>query len=248
MDNQAAVSLNNPANLSPFIKRRLDALQWLCPSISFSPGPFNYLADFLSRQSSWVSSSAVEGGYTVGRDVLITRVQWEQAHEAHFGVIKTFLRLRERGLHPSINWVRKRIRECIPCQKFHRPQPTTDFGEWHEAVKPGDVIGIDFMGPFPERKVGRKRFILVVVDRLTGFGQATAFRNAGSKEIILGLEHWVKCKGCPRVMCADVAQATKSNELKAWCKGKNILQEFSPPITMHRSGLWSVSIRRSSID
>ena len=79
------------------------------------------------------------------------------------------------------------------------------------------------MGPFPERKVGRKRFILVVVDRLTGFGQATAFRNAGSKEIILGLEHWVKCKGCPRVMCAYVAQATKSNELKAWCKGKNIL-------------------------
>ena len=46
MDNQAAVSLNNPTNLSPFLKRRLEALQWLCPSISFSPGPFNYLADF----------------------------------------------------------------------------------------------------------------------------------------------------------------------------------------------------------
>ena len=50
------------------------------------------------------------------------------------------------------------------------------------------------MGLFPERKVGKKRFILVIIDRLTRFGEATAFRNAGSREIVLGLEHWVKSK------------------------------------------------------
>ena len=46
MDNQAAMSFNNPANLSDFLKRRLDHLSWYCPKISFCPGPFNYLADF----------------------------------------------------------------------------------------------------------------------------------------------------------------------------------------------------------
>ena len=45
----------------------------------------------------------------------------------------------------------------------------------------------------------------------------------------MGLEHWVKSKWCPRVLCADSAQATRSQELKVWCRGKNILQEFSPP-------------------
>ena len=64
MDNQAAVSFNNPANLSDFLKRRLDHLSWYSPQISFCPGPFNYLADFLSRQGAWVSGgspvSAVE--------------------------------------------------------------------------------------------------------------------------------------------------------------------------------------------
>ena len=49
MDNQAAVSFNNPSNLSDFLKRRLDLLSWYSPHISFCPGPFNYLADFLSR-------------------------------------------------------------------------------------------------------------------------------------------------------------------------------------------------------
>ena len=50
MDNQAAVSFSNPAHLSDFLKRRLEQLLWYSPTISFCPGPFNYLADFLSRQ------------------------------------------------------------------------------------------------------------------------------------------------------------------------------------------------------
>ena len=44
------------------------------------------------------------------------------------------------------------------------------------------------MGPFPERKVGKKRFVLVTVDRLTEFSEARACRGAGSREIITGLE------------------------------------------------------------
>ena len=55
MDNQAAVSFNNPTHLSDFLKRRLAHLSWSSPHISFCPGPFNYLADFLSQQGAWVS-------------------------------------------------------------------------------------------------------------------------------------------------------------------------------------------------
>ena len=64
-----------------------------------------------------------------------------------------------------------------------------EFGEWREACRPGEVRGIDFMGPFPERKVGKKRLILAIIDRLTGVVEAMAFRNAKSGEIIVGFEH-----------------------------------------------------------
>ena len=53
--------------------------------------------------------------------------------------------------------------------------------------------------------MGKKRFILVIIDRLMGFGEARALKNANSREIIVGLEHGVNAKGCPRVLCADVA-------------------------------------------
>ena len=51
----------------------------------------------------------------------------------------------------------------------------------------GEIVGIDFKGPFLERKVGRKWFIFVIVDRLTGVSDARVFRGVGSREIIIGL-------------------------------------------------------------
>lgn len=54
MDNQAAVSFNNPANLSEFLKRYLDHLSWYCPWVSFCLWPFKYLADCLSRLGGWI--------------------------------------------------------------------------------------------------------------------------------------------------------------------------------------------------
>ena len=70
------------------------------------------------------------------------------------------------------------------------------------------------MGPFPNRKVGKRCFVLVIVDRITRFSEARAFRGAGSRETIMGLDQWVRNRRCPRVLCANVAQASRSGELK----------------------------------
>ena len=85
------------------------------------------------------------------------------------------------------------------------------------------------MAPFPKRKLGRKIFILVVVDRLMGVSGVWAFRDAGDWEIIAGLEKWVRDRSTPGVLCADVAQATKVGELKEWYKARGVVQEYSPP-------------------
>ena len=79
-------------------------------------------------------------------------------------------------------------------------------------------MGIDFMDPFPERKVGKKRFVLVVVDKLTEASVAWAFRGAGRLEIITGLERWVRVRGVPRSLRVDVAQTTRSRKLRHWCE------------------------------
>lgn len=148
-------------------------------------------------------------------------------------------------LHPYFSWVRERVRECLPCQRFHHQQSTTEFGEWHEAHHLDEVIGIDFMGPFPERKVGKKRFVLVIADRLTGVSGAWACKCAGSREIIVGLNRWVHDRGSPWVLCADVAQATRSHGLKNGTRFGGSLRSFLLHITTLQLCFWNISTKRS---
>ena len=75
---------------------------------------------------------------------------------------------------------------------FHQPQPCNPFGSWHVPERPGQIIGLDFMGPFPERKVGKRRFVLVIVDMLTKQAGAWAVTGAGGSEIVWGLKKWAE--------------------------------------------------------
>ena len=95
--------------------------------------------------------------------------------------------------------------------------------------RPGQVIGLDFMGPFPERNVGKKRFVLTIVDMLTRRAGAWAVQGAGGVEIVGGLKRWVQGKGVPSVICSDVCKATRSKELQRWCIEAGVKQKYSPP-------------------
>ena len=114
MDNQAAVSFNNPAHLSDFLKRRLEHLSWYSPQISFCLGPFNYLADFLSRQGAWVSGPFARGAVEGHCHPVVTspsQAQWKQAHVGHFGVRKTYLRFaRWVCVQCGVGWKRRYVR------------------------------------------------------------------------------------------------------------------------------------------
>ena len=133
------------------------------------------------------------------------------------------------GLRPTWRWVEEKVRSCRECQLFHRPQPSDPFKGWRVPDRPGQVIGLDFMGPFPERKVGKKRFVLTIVDMLTRRADAWAVRGAGGAEIVGGLKRWVQGKGVPSVICSDVCKATQSKELRRWCVEAGVKQEYSPP-------------------
>ena len=48
---------------------------------------------------------------------------------------------------------------------------------WQEGIKPCEVTGLDCRGPFPERRVGKNKVVLVIVDRFRGVGEAWALRG-----------------------------------------------------------------------
>ena len=122
-----------------------------------------------------------------------------------------------------------RVRSCREYELFHKPQPSNPFGSWHMPERPGQVIGLDFMGPFPEKNVGKKRCVLVIVDMLTKKAGAWAVTGVGGADIVQGLKKWAQTQGAPSVLCSDVCKTTQSKELQRWCVQEGVIQEYSPP-------------------
>lgn len=93
-----------------------------------------------------------------------------------------------------------RVQSCRECQLFHRPQPSIPYGNWRVPDQLGQVIGQDFMGPFPERKLGKNQLVLTIVDMLTRQGAAWAVKGACAEEILGSLTQRVRTRGIPFVI------------------------------------------------
>ena len=120
--------------------------------------------------------------------------------------------------------------EIIQCMSIIPPTITVLCLRGVESVQQlRDVVGFDFMGPFPERKVGEKRFVLVIIDKLTreritwvakgveGEGNRTRTTKVGRGE---------------RQALSDMFKRVSSHEfqgLQLWCASKGVSHEYSPP-------------------
>lgn len=101
------------------------------------------------------------------------------------------------GVHSMWQWLIDRVWSCRECQFFHRLQPSNPFWSWHVLERLGQAIGLDSMGPFPERKVVKKRFVFVIVDRLTRRVGTWAVIGAGGADIVRRLKKCARVHGNP---------------------------------------------------
>ena len=77
--------------------------------------------------------------------------------------------------------------------------------------------------------MGKKRFVLVIVDMLTRQAGAWATIGVGGADIVRGLKKWIATQGTPSILCSDVCKATQSKELRRWCVQEGVTREYSPP-------------------
>jgi len=110
--------------------------------ISFIPGLDNATADTLSRWSGPVPMEVGEVQTRTGE----ARVR-EVHEEGHWGVEGTRFRLEERGIEVAHSVVRRVVRECEVCARFRSPIPIDPLGEPPHAVRAGEVLFFDVIGP-----------------------------------------------------------------------------------------------------
>lgn len=149
--------------------------------------------------------------------------QWVigQAHDqAHMGVARTHWAVANTMWWPGMTKdIRDFVTSCTSCaqRKSRQGKP---YGKLQPVpvTRPGQIWGIDFMGPLDSSASGA-RYILVAIDRFTKFAVAVPMRTMESEETVQALTDKVFCTwGVPESLSCDQGGTFKGRVFREACK------------------------------
>lgn len=137
----------------------------------------------------------------------------------HMGIRKTKLAIKRRFFWDNMNTeIHNYVKSCIKCQqyKIENMKKKGLLGDVPYANNVFETIFIDFCGPYPRSKLGN-RFILVIVDQLSGWVEFFALPKATSRKTAKCLDEVFARFGPPVTMVTDNATNFLSKTMRTLC-------------------------------
>ena len=123
----------------------------------------------------------------------------------HLGIEKTYAKLADRFWWPQLhNDVAQYVRACTTCGRVKNPSSTAvGMLQSIPVSHPWEIMGMDFLGPFPATTRGNK-YLLVFVDHFSKWVEAIPTSAADAASVADALLSRVLCyHGAPRKILSD---------------------------------------------
>ena len=131
----------------------------------YKPGPLNYAADALTRNSKTKRKGGLINSMSLEEN-LLTKLHKELGCP---GITRLFHQVKIRNLPYTLADVTKVCRSCESCcelkPNFYKPTP----GKLIRATQPFERFSVDFKGPLPKSKVSENKYMLTIVDEYSRF-------------------------------------------------------------------------------
>ena len=118
---------------------------------------------------------------------------------------------------------------CKPCTKIGKnlkPVITkTSHAKLKTLTETNQEIQLDFTGLITDNN--KDTYILVSIDRYSGYPHAKAYHNCDTETAVNYLKSYIKFHGIPRTIRCDQAQAFKSRNFEIFCNDNNIKHRTS---------------------
>lgn len=147
----------------------------------------------------------------------------------HLGRIKTLLKILEVAWWPTVRKdVWGHIRVCQTCQQYKgtNKKPAGQL-QTTEVKQPGEMIGVDFMGPFPLSKA-RNSVLMVVVDYGSKWVELFALRDAKTPKVCQILKNEIFTSwGVPAYLVSDRGPQFTSQLMSSLCESWGVAQKLT---------------------
>jgi len=158
------------------------------------------------------------------RKELIENYHDNLAGGGHFGISRTFAKLRQKYWFPGMyQEIKAYVVSCDNCQRskidrHQHPPPLHPL----PVEEPMSRVHMDILGPLPKTKDGHQ-YILLVIDSFTKWPEAFPLKTQSAHEIANVLYHEVFCRyGAPRSLVSDRGKNFMSKLVSALCELLNI--------------------------
>ena len=169
------------------------------------------------------------------RDALLTLAH---QHSRHNGIPRTYNVLRREYYWPGMqNDVFKHCKACYECRLQNQGQPDDEFKHFTAPELPMEMICMDLVGPISPVTSTGNRYILTVIDMLTGFTMAVHIPDKKSEMVCSAYRDNIYCIfGGSSRMLTDNGTEFKSTEMKHICEELGIKHVFSLVYTSQANG------------
>src|ERR671929_1351041 len=155
----------------------------------------------------------------------------------HFATDAMFQKIKERYYWPQYyEDIKRYVESCDTCQRRGRSK-RNNLLHPIPVHRPFYQIGIDFVGPLPRTRRGKK-YIIVAMDYLTKWPEARAVSEATADATAQFLYEQIICQhGCPQIILSDRGTHFNNNTIKALIKKFQVNHLLSTPYHPQTNGL-----------
>ena len=159
-------------------------------------------------------------------------------YSGHNGSRRTYNCLKKQYYWPGIRkQIFRHCKRCKECVLQKQGLPEKCFGHFDSPDLPMEFICMDLVGPIHPPSSRGNKYVLTVIDMLTGFTMAVPIKNKNAETICDTYRNHIYCTfgGSSRILM-DNASEFKNQEMKQVCETLGVKHIFSPVYTPESNG------------
>ena len=159
-------------------------------------------------------------------------------HSGHNGSRRTYNCLKKQYYWQGMRkQVFRHCKKCKECILQNQGQPEKCFGHFDSPDLPMEFICMYLVGPIHPPSSRGNKYVLTVIDMLTGFTMAVAIKNKNTETICEAYRDNIYCTlgGSSRIL-TDNGSEFKNKEMQEVCETLGVKHIFSPVYTPQSNG------------
>ena len=159
-------------------------------------------------------------------------------YSGHNGSRRTYNCLKRQYYWPGIRkQIFRHCKKCKECVLQNQGQPEKCFGHFDSPDLPMEFICMDLVGPIHPPSSRGNKYVLTVIDMLTGFTIAVPIKNKNAETICEAYQDNIYCVfGGSSRMLMDNGSEFKNKEMEEVCDTLGLKHIFSPVYTPQSNG------------